>query len=104
MFLFVKNVTIKSVRFACVVAVLLVACESAPGVELTEARQAVSAARAAAAVEKLPSLEKAEKLIFQAETALYGGNYRYARESAEAAKKQALQAQKVILSHQHSKL
>ena len=74
----------------------LAACESAPVLELSEARQAISAAKSATILELNPALEKAERLITQAELALQLGDYRYARKTAQAAKRQAILLQKSL--------
>jgi hypothetical protein len=73
--------------------VLLVACGSAPVQEMSEARQAIEAARVAGAEQRATThYRKAHAMLKQAEEMLNEGHYRKARESAEAARDEAIQA------------
>ncbi len=73
---------------------LLTACAGVPVQEMSDARQAVEAARQANAQTYAPEeLQAAENLLQRAEEALTEGYYRQAREDAEAAREQAVSAQ-----------
>ncbi len=73
---------------------LLSACAGVPVQEMSDARQAVEAARQADARIYAPEeLQAAENLLQRAEEALTEGYYRQAREDAEAAREQAVSAQ-----------
>ena len=73
---------------------LLSACAGVPVQEMSDARQAVEAARQADARTYAPEeLQAAENLLQRAEEALTEGYYRQAREDAEAAREQAVSAQ-----------
>ncbi len=75
-------------------AALLSACAGVPVQEMSDARQAVEAARQAEARTYAPEeLQAAENLLQRAEEALAEGYYRQAREDAEAAHEQAVNAQ-----------
>ena len=82
-------------RFFLLSAVLLVsACAGAPVQEMSNARQALEAARKAGAETRANSeLRTAEELLQRAEQALLEGNYKQARTDAEAARNQAVVAQ-----------
>jgi len=89
--------TLRALRswFLCLaLAGLLAACAGVPVQEMSDARQAVEAAREAGAREYAPDeLQAAENLLQRAEEALTEGYYRQAREDAEAARAQAVSAQ-----------
>ncbi len=73
---------------------LLTACASAPVQEMSDARQAIQAAKAAGAdVGADQNLSKAETFLQHAQQALEEGSYKSARNSAMAAREEALQAQ-----------
>lgn len=73
---------------------LLSACAGVPVQEMSDARQAVEAARQANAQTHAPEeLQAAENLLQRAEEALTEGYYRQAREDAEAARELAVNAQ-----------
>lgn len=75
-------------------ALFLSACAGMPVQEMSDARQAVDAARKAGAETSAPEeLQSAEKLLQDAEKALVDGDYSQAKESAKAAKEQAVTAQ-----------
>jgi len=74
---------------------LLVSCASAPVQEMSDARQAIQAAKEAGATsENQPNLMHAEVLLKEAETALQEGEYKKAKRTAKAARNEAMQAQK----------
>ena len=82
-------------RIALAILLLLGAgCATAPPVqEMSDARQAVQAAREVHAERYAPiSLGEAERLLEEATRELQAKNYRKARENALAAKKMALKA------------
>ncbi len=73
---------------------LLSACAGMPVQEMSNARQAVEAARKAGADIRAPKeLESAEGLLHNAEKALEDGNYSQAKKNARAAHDQAVTAQ-----------
>ena len=72
----------------------LVACVAVPVQEMSDARQAVDAARKAGAESHASEeLQSAEALLLNAEQALQDGDYKQAREDAAASRAQAVQAQ-----------
>jgi hypothetical protein len=72
---------------------LLVACGSAPVQEMSEARQAIEAARVAGAEQHAPEgYQKATTLLKSAEEMLNKHHYRKAREDAALARDEAIQA------------
>lgn len=77
---------------------LLGACASAPVQEMSDARQAIYAARSVPSQVTEPSLLRAEKFLKRAEHALHVGDYRDARVNAKLAREQALAAQKALAS------
>jgi len=77
---------------------LLGGCASAPVQEMSDARQAIYAARSVPSNVTEPSLLRAEKFLKRAEDALHVGDYRDARVNAKLAREQALQAQKALAS------
>ena len=85
---------------ACLFAV---ACTSAPVQEMSDARQAVAAARDAGAAKDSPTQFKAaEQYLQQAQDLLQHYRYREARKSAKLAKAQAVQARQEAVAHQHT--
>jgi len=75
-------------------AIFLTACTGMPVQEMSDARQAVDAARKAGAETQAPDeLQSAEKLLQDAEKALVDGDYGKAKTNAKAAKDQAVTAQ-----------
>lgn len=75
-------------------ALFLTACAGMPVQEMSNARQAVDAARKAGAESSAPKeLESAETLLQEAEKALEDGDYGKARASARAARDKAVSAQ-----------
>ncbi len=79
-------------------------CASTPPVqEMSDARQAVQAAREADAQHRAPiSLGEAERLLQQATRQLEMKAYREARESALAAKEMALKARQASSTREHN--
>jgi hypothetical protein len=76
------------------IAIFLSACTGMPVQEMSDARQALEAARKAGAETRAPGeLESAEQLLQDAEKALVDGDYGKAKDSAKAAKDQAVTAQ-----------
>ncbi len=85
---------LKKAVFGFVLAGLLTACAGIPFQEMSDARQAVEAARQAGARSYSPEeLLSAENLLQRAEVALSDGLFRQAREDAEAAREMAVSAQ-----------
>ena len=71
----------------------VVACGSAPVQEMSEARQALEAARVAGAEQHAPeSYQKAQALLKTAEDMLNERHFRKARDSAALARDEAIQA------------
>ncbi len=83
-------------RAALVAAVLMMAlsgCAGAPVQQMSDARQAINAARAAGAAEHAPEpLAQASELLANAEQALQRHDYRTARRQAEEAHAHAVTA------------
>lgn len=70
-----------------------VGCAGAPAQEMSNARQAIRAARDAGAEQVAPQkLNEAQSLLEQAEASLQKGDYRGAKRSAVAAKGRAAEA------------
>lgn len=75
---------------------VLTSCAVAPTQEMSDARQAVQAARDAGAPQNAPqALAQAEKLLITAEQQLTNRTFREARGSAVAAKEQAIDARQL---------
>jgi hypothetical protein len=75
-------------------AFVLTACAGIPVQEMSNARQAVDAARKVGAETRATTeLKSAEALLQSAEQALQEGNYKKARKDAVASRDQAVQAQ-----------
>ena len=73
---------------------VLSACAGVPVQEMSNARQAVDAARKVGAeTHASKELQTAEKLLQSAEQALQDGDYQQARKDAEASRDQAVRAQ-----------
>ena len=89
----------KAGRWIASVATALIAlsaCAGAPVQEMSDARQAIAAARAAGAAERAGiELDVATDLLTKAEAALQRGDYGAARRQAEQARPHALEAQKL---------
>jgi hypothetical protein len=74
-------------------------CVRAPVQEMSDARQAIQAARDAGARPHIsPELKEAEGLLKQAQELLELGNYDEARDSALHAKRKALEARTAVLT------
>ncbi len=75
---------------------LLAACANAPTQEMSDARQAVSAAHdAGAAVHASDNVQQAEALLDKAERELESGDFGDARDDATAARVEAIKAQDI---------
>lgn len=82
-------------------AASLAACASLPAQEMSDARQAIEAARAAGGDRYTPqTLEQAETLISVAIREASEGDYRAARLAARRAKQQAVIAREAAMSVQ----
>lgn len=81
-------------RFAAgLLLILVVACRTAPVQEMSEARQAIEAARVAGAEQHAPeNYRKAKALLQTAEDLLNDRHFRKARENAALARDEAIQA------------
>lgn len=78
---------------------VLSACAGVPVQEMSNARQAVDAARKVGAETRASKeLQAAEKLLQSAEHALQDGDYKQARKDAKASRDQAVQAQDKALN------
>ena len=89
-----------TVGFLVAGLLLMVSCASAPVQEMSDARQAIQAAKEAGAkLASQPSLQKAEELLKEAEAALQNGEYKKAKRTAKEARNQAMQAQKTVLDN-----
>ncbi len=76
--------------------VLLAGCASAPTQEMSDARQAVSAAHDVGAAEHASeNVQQAEQLLDKATRELAQGDFGDAREDAEAARAEAIKAQDI---------
>lgn len=76
-----------------IAALCLTACAGAPVQQMSDARQAISAARAAGAADHAPTqLAAATELLSDAERALEQHQYRVARRQAEEARLRAMAA------------
>jgi len=77
----------------------LTACSSAPVQEMSDARQAITAAKKVGAEKHSPSVySKARQQLLAAENALRNGHYPQARKNALRAKKQAVRARSLSIS------
>ena len=93
-------------KCAVVTAVLgmMAGCATAPTQEMSDARQAVQAARDADAKQHTPeAMESAEHDLSQAEHELHGHNYKMARDDALAAKQGAIKARNMALAISQAK-
>ncbi|MDO9372386.1 MAG: DUF4398 domain-containing protein [Gammaproteobacteria bacterium] len=80
-------------RYLTLVLGAVLGCTSIPTQEMSDARQAVQAAREANAGELAPEpMENAEALLNKAKQALDAGAYEQAREEALAARREAIKA------------
>jgi len=87
-------------RLLALAAALLTACAAAPVQEMSDARQAIQAARQAGAADLSPqALTEAQGLMERAEKQLELGEYAQARESALSAKQRAAEARQDALKH-----
>jgi Tfp pilus assembly protein PilX len=85
--------------FLLVLVLLMAACTGMPVQEMSNARQAVEAARKAGAdTRATKDLESAEALLKDAEKALEEGDYSLAKDNAKAARDQAVTAQDKALN------
>jgi hypothetical protein len=85
--------------FLVLMVLLLAACTGMPVQEMSNARQAVEAARKAGAdTRATKDLESAELLLKDAEKALEDGDYSLAKDNAKAARDQAMTAQDKALN------
>ena len=81
----------KSALFACIA--LLAGCKGPPVQEMSDARQAIAAARAAGAAERSPAdLNAAQAAIVKAEQDLHQAHFTRARLAAQEAKRRAAAA------------
>jgi len=83
-----------TVSFLMVISLLVVSCASAPVQEMSDARQAIQAAKEAGVPSEQPNLMKAEALLKDAESALQELDYKKAKHTAKQARNEAVQAQK----------
>ena len=82
-------------------SLLLAGCTSWPVQEVSDARQAISAARAVGSDRYAPeTLEQAERLVDQALRDLAAGDYHSARSAALTARQRAINAREASLSVQ----
>lgn len=89
-----KNSLVISLLLSVVFALFISACSSAPVQEMSDARQAIQAAKSVGVDEHTQSnLVQAKRYLKKAERALHTGEYRKARVNALAAREEALQAQ-----------
>lgn len=73
---------------------VLVSCASAPVQEMSDARQAIQAAKeGGTSVDSQTSITKAESLLKEAEAALENGEYKKAKLTATEARNEAIKAQ-----------
>lgn len=80
-------------------ALLGVACSTAPVQEMSDARQAIDAAEAAAVGGDPPDeLSRGRDLLHRAEQSLQQGDYRQARELAQGARSAAVTAREKALA------
>lgn len=93
--IFLQNSSNHSLKISFLVFVLvLAACAGVPVQEMSNARQAVEAARKVGADTRASKeLQSAETLLQSAEQALQEGDYKQARRDAEASRDQAVEAQ-----------
>lgn len=78
---------------------LLSACAAAPVQEMSDARQAISAASQAGAEDRSPSiLYRAKQHLIVAQSALERGEYGVAKKSALKAKQQAVKARLISVN------
>lgn len=76
---------------------MIVSCVAAPVQEMSDARQAIQAAsKSTRPLHINDELLKAQRMLKDAESALAEGEYKKAREKAQAARDYAMQAQKVV--------
>lgn len=93
-------------RYAGLMMVLgiMAGCATAPTQEMSDARQAVQAAREVGAKQHTPiAMESAEHDLSQAEKELHGRNYKLARNDALSAKQEAIKARNMALAIKKAK-
>jgi hypothetical protein len=96
-FISVTKTKFTTPAFYLCILLLLFSCATAPVQEMSDARQAIQAAKEAGMQSpQPPDLLKAETLLNEAEVALQNGDYESARAKAKQARKAALQAQKAL--------
>ena len=101
--LMVKYTLLRYAAFILVLAVMA-GCATAPTQEMSDARQAVQAARDAGAKLHTPlAMESAEHDLSQAEHELRGRNYKIARNDALSAKQGAIKARNMALAISQAK-
>lgn len=84
--------------------VLLGGCATVPVQQMSNARQAIAAAQAAGAARVAPAkLAAAQHWLDDAEFALKGGDYAHARQSANKARKLAIEAANAAHSKNHAR-
>ncbi len=87
-------------RLLALALVFLSACSVAPVQEMSDARQAIQAAKDAGAPQRSPSeFELAQQMLERAQKALELGEYQRARSDALSAKRQALTAREKAIEH-----
>ncbi len=90
--------------FLGLMGILLSGCGSAPTQEMSDARQAIAAAKEAGAGGYAPgTMGSAQDLLTQAESLLEGWSYDEAREKAVAAKKEAVKARNMAVAINNAK-
>ena len=90
---------IPSVFIIALLALVSAACTSAPTQEMSDARQAINAARDAEAEAYAPrSLDSAERLLDNAQASLKAGDYNLARNDALEARQAAIKAREVAVA------
>ena len=83
---------------------IMAGCATAPTQEMSDARQAVQAAKEAGAAAHAPGvMGNAEQQLSEAERALRGRNYESARDGAVAARQEALKARNMTLALNQAK-
>jgi len=90
------NIKVTIYGFHILLLMLLIGCVAAPVQEMSDARQAIQAAKeAGASPDSQSNLDKAESLLKEAEAALESGEYGIAKDTATEARNAAIKAQKV---------
>jgi len=93
----------ESIKLTCIALLALAAvagCASAPVQEMSNARQAIEAAQEAQAAEYAPErLKNAQLLLGRAERELDAGEYGKARQHAQAAWQEAVEARRLAITN-----